>query len=144
MDSYLNAFGFGGKGIRTPGLLIANETLYQLSYTPELFQPPRPTTEKPRSILTRGPPVLPPRRFSVSPLLSGKVRVERCENQLAPALKTPNYEGKVSRWSGNFQARRSTSNAKAAFRCHQCCFLTGWACVEVDPRHTAMKQLNFD
>ena len=26
----------GGKGIRTPGLLIANETLYQLSYTPEL------------------------------------------------------------------------------------------------------------
>ena len=28
------AFGTGGKGIRTPGLLIANETLYQLSYTP--------------------------------------------------------------------------------------------------------------
>ena len=27
-------FGFGGKGIRTPDLLIANETLYQLSYTP--------------------------------------------------------------------------------------------------------------
>ena len=27
-------FGNGGKGIRTPGLLIANETLYQLSYTP--------------------------------------------------------------------------------------------------------------
>src|SRR5438093_460333 len=27
-------FGAGGKGIRTPGLLIANETLYQLSYTP--------------------------------------------------------------------------------------------------------------
>ena len=25
----------GGKGIRTPGLLIANETLYQLSYTPD-------------------------------------------------------------------------------------------------------------
>ena len=24
----------GGKGIRTPDLLIANETLYQLSYTP--------------------------------------------------------------------------------------------------------------
>ena len=23
----------GGKGTRTPGLLIANETLYQLSYT---------------------------------------------------------------------------------------------------------------
>jgi hypothetical protein len=32
---YLHAFGYGGKGIRTPGLLIANETLYQLSYTPE-------------------------------------------------------------------------------------------------------------
>ena len=30
------AFGSGGKGIRTPGLLIANETLYQLSYTPIL------------------------------------------------------------------------------------------------------------
>jgi hypothetical protein len=28
------SFGTGGKGIRTPGLLIANETLYQLSYTP--------------------------------------------------------------------------------------------------------------
>src|SRR6266853_3922747 len=27
--------GGGGKGIRTPGLLIANETLYQLSYTPD-------------------------------------------------------------------------------------------------------------
>ena len=33
------AFGRrGGKGIRTPGLLIANETLYQLSYTPEQLQ----------------------------------------------------------------------------------------------------------
>ena len=30
------AFWAGGKGIRTPGLLIANETLYQLSYTPIL------------------------------------------------------------------------------------------------------------
>ena len=30
------SFGSGGKGIRTPGLLIANETLYQLSYTPIL------------------------------------------------------------------------------------------------------------
>ena len=28
--------GCGGKGIRTPGLLIANETLYQLSYTPQI------------------------------------------------------------------------------------------------------------
>ena len=35
--------GGGGKGIRTPGLLIANETLYQLSYTPE-------TTENKRLI----------------------------------------------------------------------------------------------
>ncbi len=35
MDFYLHAFGFGGKGIRTPDLLIANETLYQLSYTPK-------------------------------------------------------------------------------------------------------------
>ena len=32
---YAACGGFGGKGIRTPGLLIANETLYQLSYTPE-------------------------------------------------------------------------------------------------------------
>jgi hypothetical protein len=32
------AFGTGGKGIRTPGLLIANETLYQLSYTPVVGQ----------------------------------------------------------------------------------------------------------
>src|SRR6516225_3092004 len=29
----------GGKGIRTPGLLIANETLYQLSYTPVISKP---------------------------------------------------------------------------------------------------------
>ena len=28
-------FLFGGKGIRTPDLLIANETLYQLSYAPQ-------------------------------------------------------------------------------------------------------------
>ena len=28
----------GGKGIRTPGLLIANETLYQLSYTPNILR----------------------------------------------------------------------------------------------------------
>ncbi len=28
--------GSGGKGIRTPGLFIANEALYQLSYTPKL------------------------------------------------------------------------------------------------------------
>src|SRR6266566_6570086 len=27
----------GGKGIRTPDLLIANETLYQLSYTPNML-----------------------------------------------------------------------------------------------------------
>jgi hypothetical protein len=31
---YLHAWRLGGKGIRTPDLLIANETLYQLSYTP--------------------------------------------------------------------------------------------------------------
>src|SRR4051794_39684735 len=30
--------GSGGKGIRTPGLLIANETLYQLSYTPVVIE----------------------------------------------------------------------------------------------------------
>ncbi len=29
--------GRGGMGIRTPDLLIANETLYQLSYTPNVF-----------------------------------------------------------------------------------------------------------
>jgi hypothetical protein len=33
-DSSEILLGIGGKGIRTPGLLIANETLYQLSYTP--------------------------------------------------------------------------------------------------------------
>ena len=27
----------GGMGIRTPDLLIANETLYQLSYTPNML-----------------------------------------------------------------------------------------------------------
>ena len=39
LDFYLYACGFGGKGIRTPGLLIANETLYQLSYTPAKRNP---------------------------------------------------------------------------------------------------------
>ena len=37
----------GGKGIRTPGLFIANEALYQLSYTPTNFQP----TVKPATCL---------------------------------------------------------------------------------------------
>ena len=31
---YTSTLCFGGMGIRTPDLLIANETLYQLSYTP--------------------------------------------------------------------------------------------------------------
>ena len=31
-----DASEIGGKGIRTPDLLIANETLYQLSYTPRM------------------------------------------------------------------------------------------------------------
>ena len=37
MENQLPEFAIlicGGKGIRTPDLLIANETLYQLSYTP--------------------------------------------------------------------------------------------------------------
>ncbi len=37
MENQLPKFAIlicGGKGIRTPDLLIANETLYQLSYTP--------------------------------------------------------------------------------------------------------------
>jgi hypothetical protein len=33
------AFGAGGMGIRTPGLVIANDALYQLSYTPETGLP---------------------------------------------------------------------------------------------------------
>jgi hypothetical protein len=33
--SSLGSAKTGGKGIRTPDLLIANETLYQLSYTPK-------------------------------------------------------------------------------------------------------------
>ncbi len=51
---------FGGKGIRTPDLLIANETLYQLSYTPEIFQRPPLNVQNLDWISTRGPPVLPP------------------------------------------------------------------------------------
>jgi hypothetical protein len=35
-DPVTAGFG-GGMGIRTPDLLIANETLYQLSYTPNLI-----------------------------------------------------------------------------------------------------------
>jgi hypothetical protein len=35
LRSPLGSAKTGGKGIRTPDLLIANETLYQLSYTPK-------------------------------------------------------------------------------------------------------------
>ena len=52
--------GFGGKGIRTPDLLIANETLYQLSYTPEIFGRPPLNVQNLVCISTEGPPVLPP------------------------------------------------------------------------------------
>ena len=38
-------------GIRTPGLLIANETLYQLSYTPE--SEPGKMPQAPREIKPR-------------------------------------------------------------------------------------------
>ena len=50
----------GGKGIRTPGLLIANETLYQLSYTPEIFEEAPFNVQNLVCISTGGPPVLPP------------------------------------------------------------------------------------
>ena len=53
-------FGSGGKGIRTPGLLIANETLYQLSYTPEIFEEAPFNVQTLVSISTGTPPVLPP------------------------------------------------------------------------------------
>ena len=45
----------GGKGIRTPGLLIANETLYQLSYTPETTENERLITgfNRPSNFLVR-------------------------------------------------------------------------------------------
>jgi len=35
LRSSLGSARTGGKGIRTPDILIANETLYQLSYTPK-------------------------------------------------------------------------------------------------------------
>ena len=35
LRSFFGSGKTGGKGIRTPDLLIANETLYQLSYTPK-------------------------------------------------------------------------------------------------------------
>jgi hypothetical protein len=50
----------GGKGIRTPGLLIANETLYQLSYTPEIVEKPPLNVQNLVWISTGTPPVLPP------------------------------------------------------------------------------------
>ena len=50
----------GGKGIRTPDLLIANETLYQLSYTPETFERSPLNVQNLVCISTGGPPVLPP------------------------------------------------------------------------------------
>ena len=50
----------GGKGIRTPDLLIANETLYQLSYTPEIFGELALKLQTLICISTATPPVLPP------------------------------------------------------------------------------------
>ena len=50
----------GGKGIRTPDLLIANETLYQLSYTPEIFGKSVFKVQNLICISTGTPPVLPP------------------------------------------------------------------------------------
>jgi hypothetical protein len=50
----------GGKGIRTPDLLIANETLYQLSYTPEVFRLPPFKRAEFGMRFNWGPPVLPP------------------------------------------------------------------------------------
>jgi hypothetical protein len=50
----------GGKGIRTPDLLIANETLYQLSYTPEVFRLLGFKVQNLICISTGTPPVLPP------------------------------------------------------------------------------------
>jgi hypothetical protein len=53
----------GGKGIRTPGLLIANETLYQLSYTPEIVEKPPLNVQNFVWISTEAPLVLPPEDF---------------------------------------------------------------------------------
>jgi hypothetical protein len=57
--------GFGGKGIRTPDLLIANETLYQLSYTPEIFRLPSFKVENLVCISTGVHPFCPPDAFFV-------------------------------------------------------------------------------
>ena len=57
LDPLVNS---GGKGIRTPGLLIANETLYQLSYTPEIFEEAPFKVQNLVCISTGDPPVLPP------------------------------------------------------------------------------------
>ncbi len=38
MDIPIPAVGGGAEGSRTPDLLIANETLYQLSYDPNQFK----------------------------------------------------------------------------------------------------------
>ena len=57
---YLHTFGFGGKGIRTPDLLIANETLYQLSYTPEIFGKSTLNVQNLVSVSTGTPPVFAP------------------------------------------------------------------------------------
>jgi hypothetical protein len=47
----------GGMGIRTPDLLIANETLYQLSYTPKTSDPQGLTdiSESQRMLLSISP-----------------------------------------------------------------------------------------
>jgi hypothetical protein len=63
LDFYLHTCGFGGKGIRTPDLLIANETLYQLSYTPEIFGRSPFNVQNLGCISTGGPPVLAPDGF---------------------------------------------------------------------------------
>jgi hypothetical protein len=50
----------GGMGIRTPGLVIANDALYELSLSFELFLPQRLMVENSGPVSIWGPPVLPP------------------------------------------------------------------------------------
>ena len=67
-EYYLHTRSFGGKGIRTPDLLIANETLYQLSYTPEVVFRLRSLRWRIRTQFQPESIHFAPCRFSVSPM----------------------------------------------------------------------------
>ena len=91
MENYLTSFAklkCGGKGIRTPDLLIANETLYQLSYTPEIFRRPPLKVPNLSCISNGGPPSIAgsgdPQELNDLVAMSVDGPIQRCPSATIP------------------------------------------------------------